>query len=122
MPNHVTNIITIEGVSEDRLAAILAAVRMDEVEGRRSLDFNKIIPMPDAVFQGNLGNEERQIYGENNGTTDKWWLRTSGNTLSRAANIAYDGSVSPSGEQVFQLQGIRPAIWVDITPESESGN
>jgi hypothetical protein len=66
MPNHVTNIVTIEGVSEDRLTAILAAIRMDDVEGRRSLDFNKIIPMPDSVYQGNLGNKERQIYGENN--------------------------------------------------------
>jgi hypothetical protein len=66
MPNHVTNVLTIENVSEERLAAILAAVRMDDMEGRRSLDFNKIIPMPDSVYQGNLGQAERQSYGENN--------------------------------------------------------
>jgi uncharacterized surface anchored protein len=66
MPNHVTNVVTIEGVSEDRLTAILAAIRMNDVEGRRSLDFNKIIPMPDSVYQGNLGEKERRLYGENN--------------------------------------------------------
>jgi uncharacterized lipoprotein YehR (DUF1307 family) len=57
-----------------------------------------------------------------NGTTDKWWLRTSGRELGRAANIAYDGSLNTTGEQVFQLEGIRPAIWVDITPEDGNSN
>lgn len=30
------------------------------------MDFNKIIPMPDTVFRGNLGSNERALYGNNN--------------------------------------------------------
>jgi hypothetical protein len=57
-----------------------------------------------------------------NGTTDRWWLRTSGRELARAAAIAYDGSLDITGDQVFQLEGVRPAVWVDITPKTESSS
>jgi hypothetical protein len=30
------------------------------------IDFEKIIPMPEGVFRGNLGEKERQLYGKNN--------------------------------------------------------
>ena len=52
-----------------------------------------------------------------NGTTDRWWLRTSGQDLTRAAQISYDGSPYMVGGQVFQIQAVRPAIWVDNSPE-----
>jgi hypothetical protein len=51
-----------------------------------------------------------------NGTTDKWWLRTSGGDQDRAECVSYDGSLG-SSSLVKQLQGVRPAIWVDITPK-----
>ncbi len=50
MPNHITNIITIDGVSKERLSEILAAIRSDEVEiQQNSIDFNKVIPMPEEL-------------------------------------------------------------------------
>jgi hypothetical protein len=45
MPNHITNILTIEGVQNDRLREILEAIKSDE-HGVGSIDFNKINPMP----------------------------------------------------------------------------
>lgn len=47
MPNHVTNIVAVSG-DESRVQAMLKAIQNDEY-GLGSVDFNKIIPMPDDV-------------------------------------------------------------------------
>lgn len=47
MPNHVTNRLTINAEGE-RLGEILAAVQNDEY-GEGSIDFGKIIPMPESL-------------------------------------------------------------------------
>lgn len=47
MPNHITNIITFSG-DESRIRTMLKEVQSDEI-GIGSVDFNKIIPMPDNV-------------------------------------------------------------------------
>ncbi len=65
MPNHVTNVITFKNIPIERLNQILEAIKSDN-EGLGSIDFNKIIPMPDTVFKGNLGPVEREKYGTNN--------------------------------------------------------
>jgi hypothetical protein len=65
MPNYVTNTLRIDGVSAERATEILDAVK-DDALGRGSMDFNKIISMPDHIFRGNLGQKEREIYGKNN--------------------------------------------------------
>lgn len=65
MPNHVTNIVSFNDVAEDKVREILEAIKNDEF-GIGSIDFNKIIPMPDNIFRGNLGTEEREKYGHNN--------------------------------------------------------
>lgn len=45
IPNHITNIITIHSVSEQRLSEILASIKMADTF-QNSIDFNKLIPMP----------------------------------------------------------------------------
>lgn len=45
MPNHITNIVTVSG-DESRIQAMMKAIQTDEY-GLGSVDFNKIIPMPD---------------------------------------------------------------------------
>lgn len=45
MPNHITNIVSVSG-NESRIQVMLKAIRTDEY-GLGSVDFNKIIPMPD---------------------------------------------------------------------------
>ncbi len=52
------------------------------------------------------------------GTTDKWALRTSGETLILAAGVSYDGSMYAHGNQVDKVViGVRPAIWVNISAD-----
>ena len=47
MPNHITNILTFEGDSE-QVYAMLDKIKSDEL-GLGSIDFNKIIPMPESL-------------------------------------------------------------------------
>lgn len=47
MPNHITNRLTVKTEGE-RLEEILAAIQSDSI-GRGSIDFNKLIPMPESL-------------------------------------------------------------------------
>ncbi|MCR4646676.1 MAG: hypothetical protein K5695_14915 [Oscillospiraceae bacterium] len=64
MPNHVRNRLMFEGEPK-QVAALLAAIQ-NEKYGVGSIDFQKIIPMPPHIYRGNLGREERLLYGEHN--------------------------------------------------------
>ena len=61
MPNYVTNRVEFQGKKED-IAKVLELIKSED----SYIDFNKIIPTPDYIYQGNLGEEERKLYGENN--------------------------------------------------------
>lgn len=61
MPNNVTNILEVSG-DADQKQTMFEAIKNDK-HGLGSIDFNKVIPMPENVFRGNLGQEERVIYG-----------------------------------------------------------
>ena len=60
MPNHIYNVVRFD-CEEDRLQEILGAIQHDHF-GPGSIDFNKLIPMPDDVYQGNLGAKEMKEY------------------------------------------------------------
>ena len=47
MPNHVTNVLTLHGES-DQIRAMLEAIQYDDL-GIGSVDFNKIIPMLESL-------------------------------------------------------------------------
>ena len=64
MPNNITNRLNIIA-DKDRIREILEAVQDDE-HGLGSVDFNKIIPMPEDIYRGDLGAEEKALYGEKN--------------------------------------------------------
>ena len=64
MPNHVTSVITLSG-DESRIKAMLEAIKTNEY-GIGSVDFEKILPMPDSIYCGDLGPKERAIYGDSN--------------------------------------------------------
>ena len=61
MPNHVTNKITLFG-GQENIDKILDLIKGEDT----CIDFNKIIPMPDTVYRGDLGPDERKLYGANN--------------------------------------------------------
>ena len=76
MPNWSSNIVVIE-CSEDtkeKIKSALAGVvkgedlNGNEVTEEMAFDFNSLIPMPDNIFRGNLGQAEREKYG-----TDNWY-------------------------------------------------
>ncbi len=64
MPNHVTNILTVSG-DADKMQAMFEVIKTDQF-GLGSIDFNKVIPMPEHIFRGNLGQAEREQYGSAN--------------------------------------------------------
>ena len=61
MPNWVVNQVKIEGASE-QIEELLAKCR----KGEEAFSFEGIIPMPDYIYRGALGQKERELYGENN--------------------------------------------------------
>ena len=87
MPNWVKNYVTIETKNGKQLDDVIEFVHSDE----RSVDFEKIIPMPNSIFRGDLGNKERETYGSDNWydwSIDNWGTKwnacysdVSGNTL-----------------------------------------
>lgn len=61
MPNWVTNRIVFRGNQEniDRV--------MQYIKGNGSkIDFNKIIPMPNNIYRGDLDKRAMELYGSNN--------------------------------------------------------
>lgn len=61
MPNHVTNKIEFHG-EQANIDKILELIKGE----KECIDFEKIVPMPDNIFRGNLGHEEYAKYGKNN--------------------------------------------------------
>ena len=64
MPNHVTSVIKLSGDAK-RIKAMLKTIQSKEY-GIGSVDFEKILPMPDTVYNGPLGMRERELHGKNN--------------------------------------------------------
>jgi len=63
----IKNILTVQ-VDAARVAEILEAVRYDKIglPGIGSVDFSKIIPIPEHIYQGNLGSRNIRRYVNNN--------------------------------------------------------
>ena len=61
MPNWTYNSVMFEG-NEKQLNTLKNMLKSKDNE----FDFNNIVPMPKNIFQGNLGQEEREKYGKNN--------------------------------------------------------
>ena len=65
MPNNCFGTLTITANS-DLLTKILDTVHGTGYEEDNPLDFDKIIPMPENIYRGSIGPEEKKIYGKNN--------------------------------------------------------
>jgi hypothetical protein len=57
-----------------------------------------------------------------NGENENWYLRTVGLNTESSVFVRSEGIINLAGATNFAPYGIRPAIWVDITPKDESGN
>ena len=61
MPNYCNNYLSIEGNADTKKAV------MEFVQSAESpFDFEKIVPMPDHIYRGSVGEKEKKIYGDNN--------------------------------------------------------
>jgi len=65
MANDVTNIIKFENIPQSKVTEIMEQIK-NEREGIGSIDFNKIIPMPDNIYKGDIEGKAYQKYGKNN--------------------------------------------------------
>ena len=61
MPNYVSNGLSIKADAET-----LKRIREEVKSEESAFDFDKIVPMPDYIFKGDLGPKEREQWGENN--------------------------------------------------------
>ena len=68
MPNWTTNEVTITANSKKDLTAFINNVKSKE----SPFDFEKVKPMPDYIFRGNLGDKERELHGNNNWYDWSW--------------------------------------------------
>jgi hypothetical protein len=61
MPNHITNKLRVKGRRED-VEKLFESIKSEE----RDIDFEKIIPMPNHIYRGNLSREKELKYGKEN--------------------------------------------------------
>lgn len=120
MPNHITNMVKMVG-SDERVREVLEFIKKDstndEIFPLGSVDFNKIIPMPEDIFKGNLGIDEKKKYGEKNwydwsvsnwGT--KWNAYYFDTSLVDENTIRFDTAWSTVPGVIAQLSSIFPDI------------
>ena len=131
MPNHITNKIEFYG-NKEGINKVLEIIKGEE----ECIDFDKIVPTPDNIYQGELGEKERRLYGKNNwydwnvahwGT--KWnayssWLDEENNTiyfdtawsspilvLDALAKLCYEHGVSFSGKWADENRGYNIGVF-----------
>ena len=102
MPNYCDNSLTIYA-SEETVERIRAFVRSDESE----FDFDKVIPMPEYIYVGPLGKEERELYGKNNWydwCTTNWGTKWNSDEVSfKDNNFFFLTAWSPASPVIAKL-------------------
>ena len=116
MPNHIQNRVTFD-CSEEKLNEILIAICSDNKEnGQKCVDFNKIIPMPDHIFKGLLGTEEKKIYGKNNWydwSIENWGTKWNAYSFSHEGNtIGFQTAWSAPHPILAELTGMFPGVYI----------
>jgi hypothetical protein len=99
MPNHITNRITFT-CTDKQFGGLIEKYwgSTDEEEesgnGSSALNFHRIIPMPQQIFRGNLGSEERDVYGDMNWYD--WSIKNWGTKWN-----SYDGGYDEGTHTIF---------------------
>lgn len=118
MPSWCSNYVFIDA-SEELQKKIANFVRSEESD----FDFEKIIPMPENIYRGNLGQEEKELYGENNWY--EWRTRNWGtkwNSRVREATpekYSFQTAWTPCEPVIARLARIFPEALIIHTYEAE---
>ena len=117
MPNHVINKIFIQARPETA-QKIINAVCNENGE----MDFEKIIPMPENIYRGDLGQKERKKYGENNWydwSVENWDTKWNAyDSYSTNKHIVFCTAWSAPTKVIEQLSKMYPKVrfvhsWAD---------
>lgn len=134
MPNHVQSIITISGTKESvervKNRILVTEKYINEVKERNNglaenfriperiigaLTFNRLIPTPTNIFQGDLSIEEEKKYGEEN-CWYEWRIKNWGTKWD-----AYDVEIQMDGDDImsimFQTAWSAPIPYIDKLAE-----
>jgi hypothetical protein len=66
MPNWTQNSVRFVSEKTEQLQKLKKMLESNSNQKEKNVfDFNKIVPMPKNIFQGNLGEEEGEKYGKN---------------------------------------------------------
>ena len=130
MPNWTYNNLQFVGKTEESVKQLKDLLKSDD----NAFDFNNVIPMPKHIFQGNLGQEEREKHGANNwydwsimnwGT--KWNACNTEVELNKnVLNYTFETAWDAPREIVRALEHMKDTILKDISIEwdceHEDGN
>lgn len=109
MPNWVRNNVSVMGDKDsvDLFAQRHFRLSDGELEPHKEFDFRTIKPMPDRIFQGNLGEEERKKYGE-----DNWydWSINNWGTKWNACDTHVDG-ITQFSDSTAEMQFFFNTAW-----------
>ena len=97
MPNHVMNMLTFSGDAK-RISEMKEKIKNDEY-GLGTIDFEKIIPMPDSIYRGDLGKAEMEKYGKNN-----WYDWRVGHWGTKWPAYGFDETVDYSQNNTIEFQ------------------
>lgn len=122
MPNWVVNKVTFIG-SQNKIEKIFEHIKGEDT----LIDFNKIIPMPDYIYRGNLGEKERKKYGKNNWydwSIEHWNTKWNATDTYRENNSIYYNTAWSPATPIFQkLTQMYPDIDMELQwADEDMGN
>lgn len=125
MPNWVATKLRFVDVTDEEFRNIVDQYCTKEPDGDTTLDFQKLIPMPDTVFRGPLSAEDREKYpGELNWydwSVNHWgtkWNACHGSVNYQRHEIRYDTAWSFAEPPVWALVENTKAQ-IDVTAMNE---
>ena len=124
MPNNCCGTLKITA-SDELLKKILDTVHGTGDDEDNPFDFNKIIPMPDYIFRGDIDSEVRKLYGKNNWydwSIENWGTKWNSCDTERYGNcFSFWTAWSPCRPVIKALAEMFPNATFDYWYE-ETGN